>query len=362
MTTDRRRIVMVGPRIDARGGIAAVARVLMSSRLAQDYTLEYVGTSGDGGALARAAQSALGVIRAAASIARSPEALLHLHVASRASFWRKWFIGCVAALLHRPVVVHLHGGLFHEFAGGGGGARTAAVSRLFEGANAVILLSDSWAERAQHFAPGANIVVLPNPVAVPLETSDMDSTRVLFAGRLGVLKGVPDLIRAFSALHDQFPEWHLVLAGDGDVDEATALIRALGLESVVDVLGWASPQDVAVLRQTCSVFCLPSNYEGLPMALLEAMAAGQCCVVTAVGGIPEHVTDGVDGVVLQPRDPDALQAALVAVLSDRSLRKALGAEARAHVTSCCAEDVVISRLEAVYASIGWGPTEEGGDA
>ena len=72
---------MVGPMIDAQGGIAAVARVLMSSRLARDYRLEYIGTSGDGNALERAAQSLVGVVGATVSIARESDTLVHLHVA-----------------------------------------------------------------------------------------------------------------------------------------------------------------------------------------------------------------------------------------------------------------------------------------
>jgi glycosyltransferase involved in cell wall biosynthesis len=138
----------------------------------------------------------------------------------------------------------------------------------------------------------------------------------------------------------------LVLVGSGPLED--------GLRSQADAAGLAgrvvfagSRGDVPDLLAAFDVFVLSSRYEGLPIALLEAMAAGRACVATAVGGVPEVVTDGVDGVLVPPGDPDALAAALAAVAGDADRRAALGAKAEARAADFRL-DAAVARLAAVY--------------
>jgi glycosyltransferase involved in cell wall biosynthesis len=113
--------------------------------------------------------------------------------------------------------------------------------------------------------------------------------------------------------------------------ELRALVQELGLEETVMFTGMRT--DVYRLLPGFDVFALSSRYEGLPIALLEAMATGVACVATRVGGIPEVVVHGREGLLVEPADPGVLAAALEKLVVDDPLRDALGHAARARAST-----------------------------
>jgi glycosyltransferase involved in cell wall biosynthesis len=108
--------------------------------------------------------------------------------------------------------------------------------------------------------------------------------------------------------------------------------------------------DVADLLPGFDVFCLSSRFEGLPLAMLEAMATGVPVVATAVGGIPEVVTDGVDGLLVPAGDPSALATAIGKILDDDALAADLATAGRTRAASF-GLDRVVARTEALYAEV-----------
>ncbi|WP_235852791.1 glycosyltransferase family 4 protein [Mycobacterium interjectum] len=121
----------------------------------------------------------------------------------------------------------------------------------------------------------------------------------------------------------------VTLAGDGEVEGVRAAVAAAGLGDTIQVVGWLDAAARDELLCAAHVFLLPSRDEGLPMALLEAMAYGLAPVTTTVGSIGEVVSDGVTGVVVQPGSPDQIAGALTALVTDDRLRERLGTAARA---------------------------------
>jgi glycosyltransferase involved in cell wall biosynthesis len=150
-------------------------------------------------------------------------------------------------------------------------------------------------------------------------------------GRLSEQKGHRYLVEAAPALLAARPTAHLLIVGDGDLMEALkAQAASLGLASRITFAGHR--EDVRALLGALDVFCISSTYEGTPLALFEAMAAGRAIVSTAVDGCREVLEDGVTGLLVPPRDPAALGAALGRVLDDAALRRSLGDRARAAST------------------------------
>ena len=174
-----------------------------------------------------------------------------------------------------------------------------------------------------------------------------DGARVVgTVGNFTAKKDQATLLRAFAALTDAPGDTRLVLVGLGPLDGSLrGLAAELGVASRVVWPG--SRDDVFALLPGFDVFVLSSQFEGLPIALLEAMATGVAPVATRVGGMPEVITDGRDGLLVPPGDPDALAAALGKVLDDAGLRADLGRQAahRAHDF-----DLVhaVRRTEALY--------------
>jgi glycosyltransferase involved in cell wall biosynthesis len=148
---------------------------------------------------------------------------------------------------------------------------------------------------------------------------------VLSVGRLRAPKDFLTLVRAVSQLEPG--SIRLRIAGDGpDRQPLVEEVDRLGLASVVELLG--TDPDVDALLGAADVFVLSSTSEGLPMSVLEAMAAGLPVVASAVGGVPELVDDGETGVLVPPGDPAALATALARLVADPALRERLGAAGR----------------------------------
>lgn len=210
---------------------------------------------------------------------------------------------------------------------------------------------------------GGKLMVIPNGVELErfdlpsgreelLEELDLDpdSQLLLTVGRLTEQKGQVHLLRAMAALAGEEPRARLLVAGRGELEaELRAETRRLGIEERVCWLGERA--DVPRLLRSVDVFVLPSLWEGLSVALLEAMAAGLPIVATRVAGTDQVLEDGDSGLVVPPADDSALAAALVNVLGDPSLRERLGLRARQVAAQGYSAAVQADRYLALYREL-----------
>jgi glycosyltransferase involved in cell wall biosynthesis len=172
-------------------------------------------------------------------------------------------------------------------------------------------------------------VVIHNgvPLDVPRRRAHPGPVMLLSVGRLRAPKDFVTLVRAIPGLEAQ-----LRIAGDGpDRAALEAEIERLGLQDRVELLGTRT--DIPELLANADVFVLATESEGLPMSVLEAMAAGLPVVASAVGGVPEVVRDGETGALVPPRDSAALAEALGRIVADPALRDRLGEAGRQRVQS-----------------------------
>ncbi len=179
--------------------------------------------------------------------------------------------------------------------------------------------------------------------------------RLLFVGRLAAVKGVPVLFEALTGLRARHPGLRLTLIGDGpERPGLEAEARALGLEAAVTFAGYRSQAEVAEALAETDILVLPSFAEGVPVVLMEAMAARVPVVTTRIAGIPELVEDGASGCLVPPGDPAALAAALDRLAADADLRARMGAAGRARVVADYDSRVEAARLAALIRAAGAG--------
>ncbi len=345
---------MIGTALDTQGGISAVVGVLKAGDLFKRCGVEYIATHCDGRITTKLITALTGWVRFLSRLAGGRVTLLHVHMASRASFWRKSLFILPAFALHIPVIVHLHGAEFHEFYGRESSVFTRRLAHfIFERASRVIVLSTGWREWALGQFPKARVVVVYNSVVLPerLSFAARDPALLLFLGRLGERKGTFDLIEALARLIPVYPEMKLVLGGDGALNAARTRAAALGVAANVETLGWVRGQDKYALLARSSVYVLPSYNEGLPMSVLEAMAAGLPVVSTTVGGIPEAVTNGVEGYLVPPGDVAALAERLGCLLGDEDLRRRMGEAARLKVEVLFSAERIVPQIEEIYREL-----------
>jgi glycosyltransferase involved in cell wall biosynthesis len=194
-------------------------------------------------------------------------------------------------------------------------------------------------------------MVMPNPFDMPpVRRGQLPSVRtILFAGRIEREKGVFDLIEAFREVHRVLPDVRLVLAGDGKTAEAESMVRQLRLSDCVEFPGWLGENALAERYSQASVFCLPSYIEGMPIAVLQSMAAGVPVVASAVGGICDVLQAGA-GLTVAPGDIEDLARQLIRVLIDPDLQRRLAAAGREALCAYKA-DSVNKRIESVYQDL-----------
>ncbi len=312
--TGREPVTHVGPAPDDQGGMAAVLRAYRSEPPGQ-RTLRFLGSFRPDSPL----WSAGPFLRAAVwlSLNRAEHiGIVHTHVSFGGSFLREGALSALARARRRPVVTTVHGSDFLEFLE----AHPRLAVRVLGFAHRVVVLSaDVRARLPEDLA--SRTVVLRNPVPVPASppTPAGDNAPVaVFAGELDRRKGVDVLADSWPRVAARVTGARLVLAGPPGMAEPVTPAASPGVECV----GPVPPEGVRRLLRSARLAVLPSRREGMPVFLLEAMAAGRPVVSTTVGAIPETVSGA--GLLVEPGDADGLADALVALLADPDRATELG--------------------------------------
>jgi glycosyltransferase involved in cell wall biosynthesis len=246
-------------------------------------------------------------------------------------------------------------------------AMALAAAGAFRRAAAVTACSGDLRERALRLgARPATSVVIPygvNPqqfrpdaaaraaVRAELDLAD-GAPLVLGLGRLVAKKGFGVLLDAWPAVLRACPEATLAIVGYGDLREALERqAERLGVAGRVRFTGQLERERTAAYMAAADVFALPivrEGVDGLPNALLEAMGAGRPLVASQVAGVPDVVDDGVHGLIVPERQPEALAAAITRLLGDPALAARLGAAARARAERELTWERAAERFEAVF--------------
>lgn len=348
---------MVGPGIEGMGGMASVVMGYIEAGLFDRFRGTYVATHRGGGFWRKLQAAVVGLSQVVIEIFRLDAPLVHVMVATRASFWRKSLVCLLARAARRPFLLHVHGSEFMQFYDKEcSAAGKWIIGRVFSRAALVLALSEEWRSNLLRICPNMKIEVLPNGVALPEvrhpPASPVPPTTILTLGRLGRRKGTYDLVRAFAAIAPRLPGVRLVCGGDGDIEEVRALAQELGLEDRVICPGWVGAERKRTYLAESPVFILPSTAEGMPMAVLEAMSWGLAVIATPVGGIPQVIQHDRNGLLVEPGDIDAIAAALLRLMSDPALRERLGTAARATIEARFSVALTVERLGAIYGRFG----------
>ena len=204
---------------------------------------------------------------------------------------------------------------------------------VLRSAHVVVSQGPVWTRYFGSFSEAVGKVVeIPNGVALQPVHPPAQKPRVAFVGWMHREKGIFELLDAAISLRHQFPDVEFDFIGGGrDMSALKAEVAEKELERWVRVDGWLDHEVTLARLATASVFALPSYYEGLPNAMLEAMAAGLPIVATPVGAIPDVVRDGENGLLVPIGDANALTAALRTLLENPARAREMGLRGRATI-------------------------------
>ena len=239
------------------------------------------------------------------------------------------------------------------------------LGRKMRAARFIVTCTDANREHLQKIEPGAEIHCIyhglnaefaPLLTRLPTLRSTPNPIRALGVGRLVPKKGFDVLVKACGILHRRDIDFEAVIIGEhGEHEpELRRLISSLGLENRIQLTGAMAQSELYEEYRRATTFCLPcrvldnGDRDGIPNVLMEAMACGVPVITTTVSGIPEIITDGVNGQLVPPDDPEALAAALLCLDRDPQLARRLALEGQDTVRERFDGEVFASSLSALF--------------
>jgi glycosyltransferase involved in cell wall biosynthesis len=279
------------------------------------------------------------------------------------------FYGYVAARCEdRPVVATCHNWL-------AGGARLAlynrfdryllrrfdAVAAVSEAVSEQLISSGVRRERVRVIDNGVDISIVGQRELERAQPMSRSGQVVGIVGRLDLQKGFRVLLRAISSIRCHFPHLRLLVVGEGpDRKQIEEIVKQLGLSSLVTFAG--AQVEMADVYRSIDIFVLPSLNEGMPMTILEAMAASRPIVATRVGAVPKAILHRQTGLLVEPGDEAGLAEAMKELLSDPDFSRKLGRSARTHVQKHYSAQAMAQKYRELYSDLvvgaAKGPVDE----
>lgn len=343
-------VCMIVPDAAVKGGISAVVNGYRGSALESRYRVTYIESYRDGSKwdkLWKALKSYL-VFRRLLKTDR-PD-LVHIHSSFGPSFYRKMPFILWSASRRIPVVNHIHGAEFDVFYEKASEAKKRRIQKVYGKCARLVALSEEWAGRLAEIVPRDRIDILENYCKIPAQPYDTGRKhgQILFLGAFVERKGCYDIPAVLERVKKRFPDVKLVMAGDGETERVKKVFSDRGLTADVLFPGWVRGEEKERLLRESGIFFFPSYHEGMPMAVLEAMAYGMGIVTTTTGGIPQLIRDGVSGMLAAPGDVAAMAAALERFLTDEDCLSSCGRAARERAVSAYSLESHLEKLGEIY--------------
>ena len=359
-------ILVLGPDRGAISGVATHLNLLLGSELARRFNLVHFQVGSEGrkeGAVGMLARLIASPFRLAATIARTGASIVHLNPSlSPKAYWRDLPHLVAAKLCGARVVYQIHGGALGQLYGANR-AVAALMRRVVRATlrwpDVVVVLSRIELEEVRALVPEQNVMLVPNAIecAPLLQRRALREAslplRLFHIGRLVNTKGAFETVQGLALARSRGVDAQLVIAGDGpDLPRLRQAVDELGLAGQVRFAGSAFGERKARLTREADVLLLPTYHsEGLPYALLEGMAAGLVPIVTRIAAIPDVVTEGVHGLFVPPRDPEAIAQALATLDADRASLARMGAASRERVLAAYSIERLADDFAALYSGL-----------
>jgi glycosyltransferase involved in cell wall biosynthesis len=353
MTNDKRiKVLMTGPENDpsiSLGGIVTVVNMILKNSLH-----EIIYFNRDMGDKNKAATFFKKLFRFRQQVRKQRFNLIHFHFSfDRKSIIREALYVFIARQQKQPVVIHFHGGilLFRK-------KESKLIKWLLSAADRIIVLSEIEKESLANLykVPADHILVLRNCIdlkEIPVfpQRKELQNNLVFF-GRFHESKGIADILEACKTLQEQSVDFrfHAYGSGPGQQWFVSSMEEALNNKFSYKGLVWGEKKWHAL--QNTDIFLLPSRYgEGLPMALLEAMALGKVVIVSDDASITRVVQDNFNGLLVAKNAPAELARKIAWILSDTEAQKRIGHNASVTIRNEYSSDYYIKSLNTVYQSL-----------
>jgi len=357
------KILIFGPSPDAVSGVSTHLNQLFASSLAGFFSLGHFQVGSEGrceNRLQRIARLIFSPCVLIFVLLRLKPQIVHINTSmDKKAYWRDLIYFFIAHLFDLKIVYQKHGGELPQDFFRGNRFLTGLLRWVISTADVVVVLASVELKAYTDFAPKARIRLIPNAIdtatlsILPLISKGNGPLHLVYLGRFAENKGIFTILEAFSVIILTGRSMRLTFAGGGPAEtELKTLAATLGISEHVHFAGPLFDSAKDELWKEGHVFIFPTYHrEGLPYALLEAMAAGAVPVTTRVAAIPDVMQDEVHGLFVEPKDAQGLAKAIARLDDDRALLARMAEAGRARVLEAYTVDRLARDFQNLYNSL-----------
>lgn len=348
-------VLMVGVDVSTKGGMwTVVENYLNDTDFIRKNNLVYIPTSITGCSIPKRLlftfKSYIKIIKA---FKKTKFSILHVHMSERASIKRKGIVMKYAKKKGAKIVLHMHGAEFEVLYKAMDEAKKASVRKTLDLADKIIILGEYWREFVGSLVDDpSKVCIVYNAVKVPNKYKyNKSSKSILFLGAVSKRKGIDIFLDSLSEKAPVLNKFCCVNICGPDVEgNIVEQIKKNGLEHWVKYCGWLDKENKSKVLENSAINVLPSNNEGLPMTILEAMSYGVPSITTSVAAIPEAVNN-TNGIVIKPGDKTALANALELLMMNEDERYRLSKKAYDDAVDRFSVEKHIAQIQDIYGEL-----------
>lgn len=353
-------ILIVSPSLDPKynvSGISSVTRFIIGNCTSHSFIHFQLGKrDNEKGGIMRIPNLIKCLFSWIFLLLNNKNVLIHYNFSlDKKAILRDFFFISIAKQMHKPMVLHLHGGKYLDNDNPPIYLENM-IKQIFSCKCPIIVLGCKEQKILQKRYRKKDIVVLPNPVDSPnmyinRDVNENTVIHFLFLGRIETNKGIDEIYKSFSDIQTCHSDFVLHFAGkeQGANSYIDKFSELLGNKFIYE--GVVSGNKKENLLKQCHVFLLPSYYEGLPMSLLESMSYGMVPIVTEVGSIDDYVVDGKNGMIVNVGDAKSLYNSVNRILENRKIINDLSKDAYETMSNYFSKDEYIDKLNEIYTKV-----------
>lgn len=279
--------------------------------------------------------------------------IVHIHSASYSDFYRSGLFLLLFKLFGKKVIFHIHGAEFEKFHA----ANKRSVSFICRKADMLVTVSNYFVDFLKREQLNSNVRLLHNSISKPIPTplkrdeKGSDTLELSYFGVITDRKGIFEVLEAIALCKQRLDtKLRFRIGGNGEVRRMYKTIEQLGLQDTVVYEGWLGEKEKTALLESSDIFIHPSHFESFGISILEAIGYGVPVITTATGGITDLVTDGFNGIMVEPGNVNQIADAITRLANNPEERKRLSINALAHSENFH-HDRIAQNLQSIYQSM-----------
>lgn len=343
------KVLMVGSAEQSGGGVASVLRLMKTMPFWKKYQCGWLGTQIQRGYGVKSWYAVKAYVKAIFTIWKFD--IVHFHtVPDKICLIIQMPVLLLALLGRKKVIMHIHMGNQLE---------DHTDNKLFiwclNHADCVVLLAKKWQNLFEVLFPtvkATRTAVIYNACAsTPAVDYSVKEKSIIFAAHLDENKRADLLLQAWKNLKVDFPDWHITIMGNGDVEKYSRMSHEMGLDDSVTFTGYITGKEKEDIWNKASIYCMCSRHEGFPMVVLEAWARGIAVVTTPVGGLPDVIEEGKNCLTFPFGDAEGLEKQLRRLMESPELRREMAEYSKRFGEKTFSPEKVNKSIERLYSQI-----------